>query len=248
LREEHQSLSAHPDKNPLLTRQVLRDEVALKEEVYEQYIQYLFSNLRCGWENAEMILKLYGHFMGAEWSEASSLLGGVMEAVSENLPLLRCKIEPLYATVQSILPPFEGKRKKRWDVQTWKPKDPMNYQIVWHLMVTLSNGEKHKMYYPICSLRPWQQTMQHYFDTHPTELFSLPNYTCSVTNHAESYPYEEIREHLKFFEDQTVGVYPAEILLKLSAFFYDPNRATYLQTVLTGNAVELVFSGKVLWS
>lgn len=247
LEDEFQFLLNNPDKSPVMTRQVIHNQVVVDKNVYEKYIQSLFSSIRCGWENAEMILKLYGHFGGAEWGESQYLLGGIIDTCTPERPLLRCKIEPLYATIQSILPPFEVKRKKKWDVTTWKPKDSMNYQVVWHVMVTLSNGEKHPMEYPICSLNKWHDTMKQYFVEHSHEMFSPNHYTCTVTNHANGYRYEEIRERLQFFEDLTVGVYPSEILLKLAAFFNYSDKATHLQTILTGKEVELVFSGKVNW-
>ncbi|MEO0044032.1 MAG: hypothetical protein RL329_3480 [Bacteroidota bacterium] len=105
----------------------------------------------------------------------------------------------------------------------------MNYQVVWHLMVTLSNGAKYLMEYPICSINKWHDAMKQYFVENPTEMFSLNHYTCSVTNHANGYRYGEIRERLQFFEDLTIGVYPSEILLKLSAFFNYFDRAMHLQ-------------------
>lgn len=244
--KEHQFLLSNvSEQSPLMTRQVINNQTVITNEVYEAYLKQLFAAIRCGWENAEMLIKLYGHFTSVAWGEAKYLLGGVIPTPLFNV--LTCKIEPMYATIQSILPPFEVKRKKHLDVKTWKPKDSMNYQVVWHLMVTLSNGEKHKMYYPVCSVNKWYDTMQHYFVAHPTERFSPIHYTCNVTNHPNAYRYEEIMERLKFYSDLTVGTSAAEILIKLSAFFNFPDRATHLQTILTGEEVELVFSGKVLW-
>jgi hypothetical protein len=244
--EQVQFLATCALESPLIVREAFHPQKTLDKAIYEAYAKRIFAALRCGWTNPEMTTKTLGAFASAEWAEVAYLLKGCVYAPDK--PILTCRIEPLYAVVQSLLPPFEVKPNKKWDVKTWKPKDAFNYRVVWHLLVTLSNGEKYKMYYPIASLNQWQQMMKSYFEKHPTELFSPLHYSCSVTNHAEAYRYEEIIRRLNFFESLTVGMSSSEILIKLSAFFNFPERATHLKTLLTENEVELVFSGNVVWT
>jgi hypothetical protein len=248
LKDKYQQLRSYPKlkEGALTIRQVVNDQLLINDDFYVNYVKGLFSSIRCGLGRDEMCIKLLGRFSGAEWSELNFILGGIIAPHTPEYPLLRCKIEPLYATVQSVLPPYEVKRKKKWDVKDWKPKDSMDYQIVWHLMVTLSNGEKHKMYYPICSLNKWHNTIKQYFIENPNSVLS-PDTICGVTYYSDGYSYENIMEDLKFLEDLVVGVFPSEILIKLSAFFNYSDRAAHLQKKLTGNEAELIFSDVVRW-
>jgi hypothetical protein len=248
LEDKYHRLLSYPrlKEGALTIRQVVKDPFLIKDDFYINYVKNLFSSIRCGLGKDEMCIKLLGRFSGVQWSELNFILGGIIAPHTSERPLLRCKIEPLYATLQSVLPPYEVKRKKKWDVKVWKPKDSMDYQVVWHLMVTLSNGEKHKMYYPVCSLSQWHKEMKQYFIENPNAVLS-PDIVCGVTHYSDGYSYENVMEDLKVLEDWTVGVFPSEILIKLSAFLNYSDRVTHLQKILTGNEAALVFSGIARW-
>ncbi|MEO0044031.1 MAG: hypothetical protein RL329_3479 [Bacteroidota bacterium] len=112
LDEEYEKRKSPSELHPFRIGQVVNNQLIINKDCYERQVRNIFSRIRCGLTREEMLIKVYGHFHGADWAETESILGCVVTQPTKKLPLLTCKIEPLYATTQSVLPPFEIKRKK----------------------------------------------------------------------------------------------------------------------------------------
>jgi hypothetical protein len=241
--EQLQEIQTWAASNVMVIHPVLKNTVLKDNSLHIQYLKTLFSSLRCGIERNELLAKLYGKFTGAEWAE--DIIGFLRHPLQLGKPLLTCKITVTHGTFQSLFPPYNAERKRKVDLTTWKPKNPMDFSILLHLLVTLSNGESYKMYFPICSLNRWQAAIKQYFENNPQVTLS-PDVVIGVTNHSKAYRFESILKDLMFLEANTIGSSVSEILLKLSIWRNFPERQAHLKQVLTGNQVELVFSGNVI--
>jgi hypothetical protein len=208
---------------------------------YIQTIQTLFASFRCGVDPIELHLKTWSYFRGTEWFEVDVLTIPMNRQVQEATSNCR-RIHPLYGTLDNCLAP-PTPTQETIDLTTWTPENPLDYEIIWHFQLELSNGVFHEMSVGICSARRWIHRVQAYFKAHPNSSHS-PDILCLIM---PDYHYETLLHRFEELAYKIRASSPEEVVLKLSSFLNFSQRAVYLQQILSHPPIELVFTGNVVW-
>lgn len=219
-------------------RSVMRADQA---SAYVQYIQTLFASFRCGIDPIELHVKTWSYFFGAAWYEVDVLTVPINRHVKETASNCR-RIRPLHGTLGNCLAP-PAPTLDTVDLTTWTPENPLDYEIIWHFQIELSNGVFHEMSVGICSARRWIHRVQAYFDAHPNSRYS-PDILCQIM---PNYHYETLLHRFEELAYKIRASSPEEVVLKLSSFLNFSQQGIYLQQILSHLPIELAFTGNVVW-
>jgi hypothetical protein len=244
----HYESMPYSSYNSILSRwnNVIKAGFPLNDKViYSDLMRRLFYSFRCGIDDIEMLVKLQRYLWGPDWTDWNV---DRLPIRNGKKSLYRCKIEPLYGFCANFLSAFNEEGKERVDLTQWLPENLFDYEVIWVLLVTLSNGEKGYMQFPVCSANRWLERVNQYFKDHPQEIVS-PEINCGITHAVQGsgYDYKAIQNRLNEWIADIVGSSTTEVWIKLSSLFNDRDRKRYLKRILSGREVEMVFTGQVDW-
>lgn len=163
----------------------------------------------------------------------------------DTLTQYTCEGRPLYGEIVSFLDVNTTRGKYRVNVKKWQPENPQDFEIIWHWLVTLSNGEQYIMKMPICSIDRWYKTLKKHLEKSKSPFVS-PESRVHITVATGYHPEEYENEIQTFLRNIKAGSI-TELLIKISHRLNFANRDLYLQKPLLPEDYSLEFSGRVVF-